>query len=73
MVACAITLGAGCTTEETSQTIPPYASISDEARDPASLPRGANSNAGNSGGVMSTIGDAITWPFREIGAALGTK
>jgi hypothetical protein len=73
-VACAIALGWGCTTEVTSETLPPYASISDEARNPASAPTPeATSDADNSGGVMSTIGDVITWPFRAIGEALGSK
>jgi hypothetical protein len=75
IVAGAIALGVGCTShEEISQTMPPYASISDEARDPASAPSpAANSNAGDSGGVMSTIGDVITWPFRALGDAFATK
>jgi hypothetical protein len=73
IAACAIAFGAGCVTEQTSPTIGPYASISDEARDPSSMPRSADANAGNSGGVMSTIGAAITWPFRTIAAAFETK
>ena len=73
IVACAITLAAGCVTEETSDTIPPYASTSDEGRNPASAP----SAAGSSGGVMSStghvIGDVITAPFRAIGDAFSDK
>lgn len=63
----ALTLASGCmTTQETDQTLPPYASISDAGRDPASLPKPPPDN---SGGVMSSIGDAIIYPFRQIGAA----
>ena len=69
IAACAIALGAGCTTEEISHTLPPYASISDEDRDPASAPRTANTDTSDSDGVMSKIGDAIMWPFRTIGEA----
>ena len=70
---CAITFGAGCVTEDVSQTVPPYATISDADRDPASAPRSSNADTSDSGGVMSTIGDAIMWPFRAIGEAFGTK
>jgi len=60
-------------TEDVSQSVPPYATISDADRDPASTPRSANPDTGDFGGVMSTIGDAITWPFRKIGEAFSTK
>ena len=73
IVACTLALGAGCTTEEVSQTVPPYATISDEDRDPASAPRAANQDTSDFGGVMSTVGEAITWPFRMIGEAFETK
>jgi hypothetical protein len=74
IVACAIAFAAGCVTEEVDQTMPPYASASDEGRDPASAPSPAE---GSSGGVMSStghvIGDVITAPFRAIGDAFSTK
>jgi len=67
----AITLAAGCTTETTYQTVPPYASISDQDRDPASMPKPAPS--GDSGGIMSAIGTVITYPFHLIGEAFGSN
>lgn len=79
IVACAIAFGAGCTShEEIDETMPPYASTSDEGRYPASAPSPAvSSNAGDSGGVMHTtghvIGDVIMAPFRALGDAFGTK
>jgi hypothetical protein len=78
IVACAIAFAAGCVTEEVDQTIPPYASTSDEGRDPASAPSSAVSpDSGSSGGVVSStghvIGDVITAPFRAIGDAVSTK
>jgi hypothetical protein len=77
-VACAIAFAAGCVTEETSETIPPYASTSDEGRNPASTPSPtASQEAGSSGGVMSStghvIGDVITAPFRAIGDVFSNK
>ena len=76
IVACAIAFAAGCVTEETSETIPPYASTSDEGRNPASGPS-PTADAGSSGGVMSgtghVIGDVITAPFRAIGDAFSNK
>jgi len=76
IVAGAIVFAAGCVTEETSETMPPYASTSDAGRDPASAPSPA-AGAGSSGGVMSStghvIGDVITAPFRAIGDAFSTK
>jgi hypothetical protein len=75
IVACALAFAAGCTTEETTQALPPYASSSDESRDPASAPSPANT--GDSGGVMSEtghgIGDVILAPFKAIGDAFSTK
>lgn len=71
----AVAIAAGCTTtQEIDQTLPPYASISDESRDPASAPTPAPSasSTGDSGGVMSAIGDAITYPFRLIGGAFSS-
>jgi hypothetical protein len=77
IVACAIAFAAGCVTEEVDQTIPPYATTSDEGRDPASAPSPASADAGSSGGVMSStghvIGDVITAPFRAIGDAFSNK
>ncbi len=76
IVACAIAFAAGCVTEEVDQTMPPYASTSDESRNPASAPSPAE-DAGSAGGVMSStghvIGDVITAPFRAIGDAFSTK
>ena len=67
MVGAAIVLAAGCTTTETTyQTLPPYASISDEDRDPASAPKPPSDD---SGGFWSSIGDAIMYPFHLIGDA----
>ncbi|MGD0119960.1 MAG: hypothetical protein ABSD30_17975 [Candidatus Binatus sp.] len=63
----ALTLAAGCTTTtETDQTLPPYASISDAGRDPASM---AKPPPDDSDSVMSSIGDAIVYPFHLIGEA----
>ena len=78
IVACAIAFAAGCVTEETSETIPPYASTSDEGRNPESTPSPiVSQEAGSSGGVMSStghvIGDVITAPFRAIGDAFSNK
>jgi len=62
-----LALASGCyTTQETDQTLPPYASISDTGRDPASM---AKPPPDDSGGVMSSIGDAIVLPFHELGEA----
>jgi hypothetical protein len=58
----------GCVTETTYQTVPPYAAISDEDRVPRPLPP-----ADDSGGVMSSIGDAIMYPFHLIGDAFGSN
>jgi hypothetical protein len=72
MVAGALALAAGCmTTQETDQTLPPYASISDEGRDPASVPKSPQSD--DSGGIMSSIGNAVMYPFHLIGDAFGSN
>ena len=65
MAASAIMLAAGCMqTQEIDQTLPPYASISDEGRDPASAPKPPPSD--DSCGVMCSIGNAIVSPFEAI-------
>jgi hypothetical protein len=63
IVSGAIALAAGCMTQhqEIDETIAPYASISDDARDPASAPSPAQSED-DSGGVMSAIETAIMYP-----------
>jgi hypothetical protein len=73
--ALAVAIAVGCTTTtEIDQTLPPYASISDESRDPASAPTPtpSASSSGDSGGVMSAIGDAIMYPFHLIGGAFAS-
>jgi hypothetical protein len=70
-----VAIATGCTTtQETDETLPPYAAISDEARDPASAPTPAPSatSSGDSGGVMSAIGTAIMYPFHLIGGAFAS-
>ena len=64
IVGIAIALAAGCMTEhqEIDETLPPYASISEDARDPASAPTPTPS-ASDSGGVMDSIGNAIAYTF----------
>jgi hypothetical protein len=55
MVAGAVMLAAGCMqTQEIDQTLPPYASISDEGRDPPKPPP-----SDDSPGIMSRIGSAF--------------
>ncbi len=55
---------AGCVqTQEIDQTMPPYASISDEGRDP---PKPPPSN--DSGGFMNALGSALMFPVRMIEA-----
>ncbi len=55
MVAGAILLAGGCMqTQEIDQTLPPYASISDEGRDPPKPPP-----SDDSPGIMSRIGSAF--------------
>jgi hypothetical protein len=58
----ALMLSSGCMqTQEIDQTLPPYASISDEGRDPASAPKPPPSD--DSPGMMSRIGSAIAQLF----------
>jgi hypothetical protein len=76
IVSGAIALAVGCmSSQEIDQTIPPYASISDEARDPASMPTPAPSpsSSDDSGGAMHAIGTAIMYPFHLIGEAFGSS
>ena len=55
MVTGAIMLAAGCMqTQEIDQTMPPYASISDEGRDPPKPPP-----SDDSPGIMSRMGSAV--------------
>jgi hypothetical protein len=61
----AIALAGGCMqTQEVDQTLPPYASISDEGRDPANAPKPPASD--DSCGVMCSIGTAIVSPFENL-------
>ena len=57
---------AGCETQNIDQTMPPYASISDDGRDPASAPRPAASD--DSGGFMNALGSVLMFPVRMIEA-----
>jgi hypothetical protein len=66
MLASAIAL-AGCETQDIDQTMPPYASISDEGRDPASAPKPAASSD-DSGGFMNALGSVLMFPVRMIEA-----
>jgi hypothetical protein len=64
-----LALASGCVqTQEIDQTLPPYASISDEGRDPASAPKPPSDD---SGGVMSSIGNAIVYPFHIMAKGFG--
>jgi hypothetical protein len=59
MVAGALAFAAGCMrTQEIDQTLPPYASISDEGRDPPKPPPSDDSPS-----IMSRIGSAILQLF----------
>lgn len=50
-----LVFAAGCMqTQEIDQTMPPYASISDEARDPASAPKPPPSDDDNSRGFLGS-------------------
>jgi hypothetical protein len=60
MIAGVIVLAAGCTTTQVDETMPPYASISDEGRDPPKPPPSQDSD---SPGIMSRIGSAILQLF----------
>jgi hypothetical protein len=65
-----VVLAMGCMqTQEIDQTLPPYASISEESRDPASAPKPPPSD--DSGGAWSAIGKAIVFPLRIIGEGFG--
>lgn len=56
MIAGVLMLAAGCMqTQEIDQTMPPYASISDQDRDPPKPPPPSD----DSPGIMSRIGSAI--------------
>ena len=65
MLASAIAL-AGCETQDIDQTMPPYASISDDGRDPASAPKPPASD--DSGGFMNALGSVLMFPVRMIEA-----
>jgi hypothetical protein len=58
---------AGCETQNIDQTMPPYASISDDSRDPASAPKSAASSD-DSGGFMNALGSVLMFPVRMIEA-----
>ncbi len=47
--------------------MPPYASISDDGRDPASAPKPAASSD-DSGGFMNVLGSVLMFPVRMIEA-----
>jgi len=65
MLVCAISI-AGCVqTQEIDQTMPPYASISDEGRDPPKPPPPQDYD---SGGFMSALGSVLMFPVRMIEA-----
>jgi len=67
MLTGAITLAACTQTEEVDQTMPPYASISDDGRDPANAPKPAPSDD-DSGGFMHVFGTILMFPVRMIEA-----
>jgi hypothetical protein len=59
---------AGCMqTQDIDQTLPPYASISDDGRDPASAPKPPASDD-SGGGFMSALGSVLMFPVRMIEA-----
>ena len=65
MLAAAIALAAGCMqTQEIDHTMPPYASISDEGRDPPKPPPAQSDS--DSGGVMSAIGSVLMAPVHLL-------
>jgi hypothetical protein len=83
LFAAAMFLGSGCvSTQVIDQTLPPYASRSDEGAEPANAPKpmvvpeySENPAAIQSegGGVTQTqhaIGDAVLSPFRALGKLL---
>jgi hypothetical protein len=60
MIAGAVALSSCTTTQEIDQTLPPYASISDEGRDPATMAKPQQSdNDDNSRGFFGSIGHFI--------------
>jgi hypothetical protein len=66
MLTCAISV-AGCVqTQDIDQTMPPYASIADDGRDPASAPKPPPSD--DSGGFMNALGSVLMFPVRMIEA-----
>ena len=66
----AITPLAGCVqTQDIDQTLPPYASISDDGRDPASAPKPPPSD--DSGGFMSGLG-IRAYVSRSVGSMFGS-
>jgi hypothetical protein len=80
MVGGALAIAPGCTShQEIDQTMPPYAYISDESRDPASAPTPAPSpdTSSGSGGILSATGNAIgtvvMFPFHLVGQAFGSN
>ena len=58
---------AGCETQNIDQTMPPYASISDDGRDPANAPKPPPSSD-DSGGFMNALGSVLMFPVRMIEA-----
>ena len=58
---------AGCETQNIDQTMPPYASISDDGRDPASAPK-PPASSDDSGGFMNALGSVLMFPVRMIEA-----
>ncbi len=61
IVAGMLAFAAGCVTETTDETLPPYANISDTDRDPASAPKPPPSD--DSPGIMSRVGSAFLHLF----------
>jgi hypothetical protein len=79
ILANALTLTAGCMThEETSLTMPPYASMSDDSREPSSAPSpvvvpeiSGPPATPHPKGVVGETADVIKYPFRALGDWLG--
>ena len=65
MLACALALAGCMQTQEIDETLPPYASISDEGREP---PKSPPPDDDSSGGFMSAIGSVLMFPVRMIEA-----
>jgi hypothetical protein len=82
IAACAILSAPGCWThEEVDQTMSPYASISDEARDPASTPKpmavpevvenpAPDEPQGFAAKTGHAIATAVLFPFRMVADGL---